>query len=952
MAVCGRPNRAARVESPHMDVTSFVAKWRASTLKESAAYVSHFEDLCRLVGHETPTDADPSGSFFTYQRAVAKQGGKLGFADVWYRNRFGLEYKGKHENLDKAYGQLLLYRDNLENPPLLITCDLERIEIHTNFTGFVSKTYVIGLGDLTSGKKLPGSDFTAMDILRLCFYEPTRLKPLQTRVELTKERVVMFAALSASLRSTYSDERVARFLTRLVFCMFASDIGLLPKHVLSSIARRESQKAGSGEQLLATLFARMASGGDFGTDEIPYFDGDLFADADVLTIPGNNWDRIRLADRASWADIEPSIFGTLFERILNPDKRSQLGAHYTSRTDIDVLVEPVLMWPLQREWKALKDELAPLVDWSEKATQVRSPMRFELESKLAAFLDRLASVTVLDPACGSGNFLYVSLAWLKSMEKEVIAFGADAGITNLVPKVHPRQLYGIEVDPYAHELASIVVWIGYLQWKHANGIALTTEIPILEPLTNIHHMDAILDRSDPAHPREPRWPETDVIVGNPPFLGGKRLRTELGDAYVDALFAVWDGRVRRESDLCCYWFEKGRSVIEAAKTDRAGLLATQSIHKGSNSAVLRKIKQTGDIFFAEANREWTLDGAAVRVSMVGFDNGDELLRVRDGQQVSAINADLTRGLDLTTAQRLKENLGISFMGDTKVGPFEISAQQAEQMLAAPNPHGKPNSDVVRPWVNGKDITARRRDMWIVDFPPGTSEVDAALYEEPFERIKADVRPFRSTARSGDATGVKWWIHQRPRPDMRAAIDGRSRFLVTPRVAKHRLFAWLRPPCLPDVRLFVFARDDDYFFGVLHSRAHESWALAKGSRHGDGADGGRPTYNNTDCFETFPLPWPPGQEPMGTPVVEAIAEAARDLNQLRENWLNPPQGSISDAQLKKRTLTNLYNQRPTWLDIAHRKLDEAVFAAYGWPEAPDTVSDQEILARLLALNLAR
>jgi hypothetical protein len=386
-------------------------------------------------------------------------------------------------------------------------------------------------------------------------------------------------------------------------------------------------------------------------------------------------------------------------------------------------------------------------------------------------------------------------------------------------------------------------------------------------------------------------------------------------------------------------------MVETGRAKRAGLLATQAIRGGANRTTLERMKASGDIFFAESDRPWVLDGAAVRVSMVGFDDGSEQWRELDGKQVPAINADLTAGLDLTTKKTLPENAGLSFMGDTKVGPFEIDAATARKMLAAPNPHGKPNSAVVRPWVNGDDITGRARGMWIVDFPPGMSEAEAALYDKPFEYIMLTVRPMRREAKSGDATGVPWWIHQRPRPEMRRLIECMPRYLATPRVSKHRLFSWLSPRVLPDNQLIVFARDDDYFFGVLHSRAHELWARGTGTQLREVESGFR--YTPTTCFETFPFPWPPGREPADDPRVAAIAEAAKELDDYREQWLNP--AGLPPDELKQRTLTNLYNARPQWLANAHRKLDEAVFAAYGWPP---TLPDPEILARLLALNLAR
>jgi type II restriction/modification system DNA methylase subunit YeeA len=281
------------------------------------------------------------------------------------------------------------------------------------------------------------------------------------------------------------------------------------------------------------------------------------------------------------------------------------------------------------------------------------------------------------------------------------------------------------------------------------------------------------------------------------------------------------------------------------------------------------------------------------------------------------------------------------MGVTPAGPFTIEEGLAHTWIALPlNPNGKSNKEVLRPYYNGQDITARPRGLWTIDFGL-MSENEAALFEAPFEHLRKHVYPVRSTNRRA-SYARNWWRYAELRPEMRKAVEGLGRFVVTPRVSKHRLFAWVAAQALIDSAAFLFARDDDYFFGVMHSRAHELWALRLGTSLED-----RPRYTPTTCFETFPFPWPPGQEPADDPRVGAIAQAARELVQLRDAWLNPP--GASDAELKKRTLTNLYNARPTWLDNAHRKLDAAVCAAYGWPA---TLSDEEILEQLLALNLAR
>jgi type II restriction/modification system DNA methylase subunit YeeA len=546
------------------------------------------------------------------------------------------------------------------------------------------------------------------------------------------------------------------------------------------------------------------------------------------------------------------------------------------------------------------------------------------------------------PTLRSGNFLYVALRELLDLEKEVVTFAGDVGLTRPYPQVSPAQMHGVELSEYAHELAEATIWIGYIQWLHENGFGAPRE-PILKRLENIWQIDAILAYDEAGNLVEPEWPKADIVIGNPPFLGGKKMRTELGDAYVDDLFALYADRVPHEADLVSYWFEKARALIDTGELERAGLLATQAIRGGANREVLERIKEIGDIFWARSDRDWILDGATVHVSMVGFDSGIEQSRTLDGQMVETINADLTGSVDLTQARRLPENADLAFMGDTKGGAFDIPAEVARKMLdAPPNPNGRPNSDVLSRWVNGRDITQRTRGMWIVDFGVDMLESEAALYEDPFEYVVEHVKPARTKSRT---TRSEWWLHERPRPALRQALTDLPRYVGTPRVTKHRIFVWLDHSILPDSQVIAFARDDDYFLGVLQSGVHELWARGTGTQLRDATSGFRYTFTTT--FETFPFPWPPGEEPTGDPRVDAIAEAARELVGKRQAWLNPL--GATEKELKKRTLTNLYNDYPTWLELTHRKLDEAVLDAYGWPHDLD---DEEILRRLLEHNLER
>jgi type II restriction/modification system DNA methylase subunit YeeA len=403
--------------------------------------------------------------------------------------------------------------------------------------------------------------------------------------------------------------------------------------------------------------------------------------------------------------------------------------------------------------------------------------------------------------------------------------------------------------------------------------------------------------------------------------------------------------VPREADLVTYWFERARELIKRGKLRRAGLLATQGIRGGANRKIIEAIKQTGDIFWAQSDRDWILDGATVHVSMIGFDTGEEKTKFLNGEKVSEINSDLTSHIDLTQAQRLRENENLSFMGVTPAGPFYLEGHLARKWLSLPkNPNECPNSDVVRPYFNGTDLTKRPRDVWIVDFGVDMSLEDAALYEAPFEFIKKTVYPVRKNNKRASYR-ESWWLLAESRPAMRNALESLSRYIGTSMVAKHRLFSWIISDVLPANLIIVVVRDDDYFFGLLHSKPHELWARGQGTQLREATSGSR--YTPTTTFETFPFPWPPGKESSGDPRVQAIATAARELVEKRDAWLNPP--GLSEKELKQRTLTNLYNKRPTWLALAHERLDTAVFAAYDWPH---DLTDEQILERLLALNLER
>ncbi|WP_211102245.1 class I SAM-dependent DNA methyltransferase [Azospirillum brasilense] len=951
-----------------------------------------------------PADADPTATDYCFEKAAAKTDGRPGRADVWKRGCFAWEYKGPGRNLETAYAQLQRYAPALDNPPLLIVSDMVRIRVHTNWTNAVTEKHEIGLTDLRDPDRL--------NILKWAFAAPERLRPGQTRAMLTEEAAGRFAALAARLvRRGHDRWTVAHFLMRLVFCMFAENVGLLGERMFTRLLDAAAREPTEFVSLAEQLFRSMRHGGRVGFEKVEWFNGGLFNDADALPLEAGDIAMVREAARLDWSDIDPTILGTLFERGLSPERRTALaravvrrdrdglsqgavGVHYTPEPTILKLVEPVVSRPLRREWAVARDRIVAVLDKAKSAApRERERLRRQARALYDGFLERLHRFRVLDPACGSGNFLYLALRALKDLEHEVVVEGEGFGFPrqleldlkgNERPKtIGPEAVLGIDVNPLGVELARISVWIGAIQWMRRHGYDVPRN-PILQSLTTIEQKDALIDLIG----GETRWPDAGtlaageetggkdaepyrvVILGNPPFLGDKSMLGELGEDYVTRLRRLFAGRLSGNVDLVCYWFEKARACLEEGRVERVGFVATNSIRGGANRSVLDRIRASGTIFDAWSDEPWQVeDGAAVRVSLVCFGPKgiDETPRL-DGKEVPEIFADLTGGgVDLTTARPLAENGGVCFEGIKKYGSFDVPGATARAWLAGPlNPNGRPNSDVLRPWLNAMDLVRCSSDTWVIDFD-GLDELESALYEAPFEHVLRHVQPERAKDRNA-RTRQLWWLHERSRPELRASLSGLVRCIVTPVVAKHRVFVWQPAGVLPANLLDVIARDDDTTFGILHSRFHELWALRLGTSLED-----RPRYTPSTTFETFPFPnglTPdrPASAYADDPRAKAIAAAAERLNKLRENWLNPPDLVVevdevvpgypkrrlprderAAAILKIRTLTNLYNQRPAWLVQAHVALDATVADAYGWPA---DLSDEKVLERLLALNHAR
>jgi len=943
----------------------FISKWSDTGLRERAAAQSHFIDLCKVLGEKAPTDADRTGEWYAFEKGAMKTGGGDGWADVWKRGCFAWEYKSPGKDLNAALKQLQYYVRSLENPPLLIVSDMERIELHTNWTNTVQEVHTLSLPELADARR--------RQILKKAFSETEveELKPGKTREALTKEVAEEFVKLAQNLRDRGHDpEKVAHFVNRMVFCMFAEDVDLLPDKLFKRMLEVSLDEPEKFTKNAQTLFAAMRAGGDVGFTPIEWFNGGIFDDDAALPLTRTDIKTALAAANRNWSNIDPSIMGTLFERGLDPGKRSQLGAHYTDPDKIMLIINPVIVEPLTREWVEIKPKIAALAERARTHRDRTQRTRAENDAKRlkAEFIERLKNFRVLDPACGSGNFLYLALKELKNIEHRVNIECEQMGLPRGFPVVGPECVKGIEINPFAAELARVSVWIGEIQWMREHGFDASRN-PILKPLETIECRDALLNEDG----TEAEWPEADVIIGNPPFLGRTHLREGLGNEEVDRLFAAYSANVSAEVDLVCYWIAKSWYAIERKMAQRAGLVATNSIRSGASRGVLDPAAAKGKIFNAWSDEPWVIDGADVRVSIICLGDTNGSIRL-NGAPASRINSNLTdRSVDLTKATAFAENSGVSFQGVTKGGPFEVTREIAEGWLRLPkNVNGRPNADVLRPIVSGGDIVRRSEPGWVIDFGGCDTEKEAALFEAPFEYALQHVKRAHAEREAKNRREVlaAWWRFTRSRPSIRMWQDQGRRLIATPKVSRHRLFVWLGPRIIPDNLVVAILRDDDTFFGLLSAKPHIVWSLQVGAWIGVGND---PTYTPTTCFETFPFPEGltpdiPAADCAKDPRAKAIAAAAARLNELRENWLNPPDlvqrvpevvpgypdrivpvDDKAAAILKKRTLTNLYNERPAWLDHAHRDLDAAVAAAYGWPA---DLSDEQILERLFRLNQER
>lgn len=993
--------------SVELKLAALAERWAGAAPAERANASLYIGELCDAIEVEKPRPAGGGYQFEYPVRVVNRDGTETtNFVDLFKRNHFILEAKDQGTSgtdtilLRKAYGQARAYAGAADGgpPPYLLVLDVGRsLLVWDRWSG------AYGGFNAATRLNLPGlADNTdAVALLRDVFENPQARNPNTVAAAVTKDIAVQLANLAASLEERgYEQERIARFLIRCVFTMFAEDTGLIPDapftRAIDEIGFTNPEEFSVA---LAELWRAMDEGSRFGLKKFLRFNGHFFHDQEVLPLTKQDLIVLRLAAESNWALVEPSIMGTLLVRALDPEERHRLGAEFTPREFVERVVRPTVEEPIRERWTAVQAEVLQLRDPAGKTPRTRRDHEKQALERLRGFHAWLRELSFLDPACGSGNFLYVTLSIVKQVELEVLR--AVEEITRMpelsVEEVGPWQFHGLEVKHWAREIAELSLWIGYHQWwRRTHGHTQPPE-PVLRDTGTLECRDAVLAwdsiREDPArsaadpasrliHPvtgervpdpnaripyyehvnaRQSEWPSADFVVGNPPYLGKSVMAAALGSGYVDALRSVY-AEVADGADYVMYWWHRAAQLVAAGTTIRAGLITTNSIRQAINRSVVRTAQENGvSVIYAIPDHPWVDDvGAAdvtVSITVLAADSGHAARRAEvdsQGQVVAEItaqrlNADLSAHVDVATASEapLRANQGLAANGFLVYGRGFVLTREEAQRLIDGDPR---NGHVIRPLRNGRDLNARSRDLFVIDFGL-RGEPEARQYPALYDIVRSRVKPYRDTVNDAGRR-EKWWLFGRTNEALRAALQGIPRYLGTSYVSKHRIFTFLDTRIAAEDTVVCVALADDFSHGVLSSRIHATWALAAGSRLGVGND---PRYNKTKCFDAFPFPT------VNSDLRTKIGEAAAAIEEHRRA------ASGRDA---RNTLTAQHNvveklRSGEELTPAERRvhdsaacgvlrdlldqLDSLVAEAYGltWPLGSDA-----ILAKLVELHNER
>ncbi len=634
---------------------------------------------------------------------------------------------------------------------------------------------------------------------------------------------------------------------------------------------------------------------------LPKFNGKLFFDARVFPMGQEDIGVLKVAAEKDWTEVDPSIFGTLLEQALSTSDRASLGAHYTPRAYVERLVHATVMEPLRAEWEHVQGSLD--LDPKDAIARVRT------------FHQKLCATRVLDPACGTGNFLYVTLELMKRLEGDVLdvleQLGGQDALRLEKFTVDPHQFLGIEKNPRAAAIAELVLWIGYLRW-HLKTRGEQPPEPILREFKNIERRDAVLEHDGVdaqgkyIRPRRPPWPEAEFIVGNPPFIGGKDVRAQLGDDYVEVLWKAHP-QMNDSADFVMYWWDHAAEFLTRKGTmlRRFGLVTTNSITQVFQRRTLERhltAKQPVSIIMAIGDHPWTKvtsDSAAVRIAMTVVEPGKregKLLEVSSetgldtddpkitfSEALGAINADLTVGIDVGSTSELKAKAGLCYRGMQLIGSgFIVTPTEAEHLGLGKRLGLEKH---IRLYRNGRDLTGNPRNVMVIDLF-GLEATDVRdRFPEVYQHVLQTVKPERDH-NNRDSYKKLWWVFGEPRKDLRPALNGLSRYIATVETAKHRIFQFLDTEIMPDNMIVCVATNNAVDLGILSSCFHVAWVLAQGGTLED-----RPRYTKSHCFDPFPFP--------------AASDARRaDIARIAERL----DRHRKDAQLRhpEITLTQMYN----------------------------------------------
>jgi hypothetical protein len=953
--------------------------------------------LCEALGVEVPAPPRDSYRFELPVRVVHTDGTEAtNYVDLYREGRFLLEAKdaepGRSNELlmRRAFGQARNYVTHLPGatPPYLMVLDVGKtLYVWDRWSGSYGGFNAAHVIDLATLSDRPPD----IALLRDIWQNPAARNPTGRAVAVTRAVAARLAELASSLEDRGHDsERVTRFLMRIVFTMFAEDVGLLTgepfRHLVEEVGRDNPDAL---PDAISQLWRAMDEGSWWAHHKLLRFNGHFFANVEALPLTRDDIAILLRATSADWRDVEPAIFGTLLVRALDPAERHRLGAEFTPRSYVERVVRPALEAPIRERWTLVQAEVLQLRE------RGRPQDKQHALNRLNRFHEWLRTIRVLDPACGSGNFLYVAMDTMKRVELEVFReIEQIAGQHELgVQEVNPAQFHGIEVKLWARELAELTLWIGYHQWWARTHGATRPPEPVLQDTGTIQHRDAVLawdgmqvdpsrSRPDPTPrirhavtgdlvpdpqarlpyesyegTRQAEWPQADFIVGNPPFMGRGRQREAFGDGYVEALRAAYPD-VPDNADFVMYWWARAAVEVASGRAISAGLITTNTITQRHNREVMETAGERGaHVAWAIPDHPWVDEAgsAAVRVAMTVIARDPvaaTLVEVDDDGHVTRevraerLHADLTADADIASAaaQPLLANRGLSSQGFTLVGEgFRFDAEEGERLRAMDARHVW----VVRPIVNGRDLATRIRGIFTIDFGLA-NEDEARRYPVLFDIVRDRVKPGRD-ANNDRSTKLNWWRFGRNRDDLRAALQGLPRYIATVETAKHRVFQFLPAIVAAEHSVVCIATAEAYDLGVLSSRVHVTWALAAGGRLGIGNDA---RYQKAMCFDPFPFPSPHAdlREHVAT-VAEKIETHRRDALARDEAVTMTGMYNVvaklrsGEALTPKEQKVHTLAACGTLRDM-HDELDELVAEAYGWSWP---LGGSEILNRLVRLH---